>query len=522
MTSTLSALALLTFDNRQVITNSSEARPFNFGSILEGVRLSTHTPAPSSDPTPFTALTPPVPAPIRTLIVGGIESFIRDSVAAKLARLSKNGRSIKMPLGSEWHWEYKRTAPDRLPSGCELVLVCTDMCGHDLSNKARELARDARIPCVEITRKFGETLPRLERYGYALVGALPEEDVPGTGVIPTARTQVDRGLVDAAMRAASERHLLANPKATDGECNDAARVAATAQIPDAVVPRGLPPAFHAECRARFGIRATGDGGVSITPMRYVAACRARGIPPSLAYARSDGTDDATTAVAATTAVSTAVAAPKSAPRPSRKGDYKHASGYTRDELHLISKRRVAILLRLMAAHPTWRKDTLSREVGAALRAEFPSTPFKLFVSLGYIATARRKLGIRATSGEKGAQKTYVYAEQYESVCAKLSITPNYDGTIRREGRRTGFGSRARPHKAQAKPRRGTQVESTNGVTSAKRVESPPARPPDDLTAAIRLAREEMAKAGVVSLSIGEDGIVSIRRRVVRLVDEEIV
>jgi hypothetical protein len=82
---------------------------------------------------------------MRVLIAGGPADFVNQRIKLNL---SKAGLEVAA------HWEYKRTPPRQIPVGISAVILLTDMCGHDLSNRARELARAESIPLCMTVRKW--------------------------------------------------------------------------------------------------------------------------------------------------------------------------------------------------------------------------------------------------------------------------------------------------------------------------------------------------------------------------------
>ena len=95
------------------------------------------------------------------LVVGGEPSFV-------MSKLSKSLQKHGIQVTSHLDWTTSR-APKTLPTGVDLVYICTDMVGHNLSEPCMNLARDADIPYVNGTRKWAESVARLTQAGFPLL-----------------------------------------------------------------------------------------------------------------------------------------------------------------------------------------------------------------------------------------------------------------------------------------------------------------------------------------------------------------
>lgn len=97
----------------------------------------------------------------KALVVGGEASFV-------MSKLSKSLQKHGIQVASHLDWTTSR-APKSLPTGVDLVYICTDMVGHNLSEPCMNLARDADIPYVNGTRKWAESVARLTQAGFPLL-----------------------------------------------------------------------------------------------------------------------------------------------------------------------------------------------------------------------------------------------------------------------------------------------------------------------------------------------------------------
>ena len=97
----------------------------------------------------------------KALVVGGEQSFV-------MSKLSKSLQKHGIQVSSHLDWTTAR-APRSLPTGVDLVYICTDMVGHNLSEPCMNLARDAGIPYVNGTRKWAESVARLSQAGFPLL-----------------------------------------------------------------------------------------------------------------------------------------------------------------------------------------------------------------------------------------------------------------------------------------------------------------------------------------------------------------
>jgi len=135
----------------------------------------------------------------RALVVGGEESFVKSRLSQSLA---------KHNIGIEGHLDWSlRRPPRQLPAGVDLVYICTDMVGHNLSEPCMNMARDAGIPYVNGTRKWAESATRLTKAGFPLlpasattVAALPIKEIVETQ--PEAEVAVQAPIETSSDRAA--------------------------------------------------------------------------------------------------------------------------------------------------------------------------------------------------------------------------------------------------------------------------------------------------------------------------------
>lgn len=97
----------------------------------------------------------------KALVVGGEPSFV-------MSKLSKSLQKHGIQIASHLDWTASRP-PKSLPTGVDLVYICTDMVGHNLSEPCMNLARDADIPYVNGTRKWAESVARLTQAGFPLL-----------------------------------------------------------------------------------------------------------------------------------------------------------------------------------------------------------------------------------------------------------------------------------------------------------------------------------------------------------------
>lgn len=101
----------------------------------------------------------------QAFIVGGEPSFVQDTLSKSLA---KHGIQIVA------HWSWDRTKPPTVwPEGIDLVYICTDMISHKVSNPAMKHCRTVGIPYVNGTRKWAESIARLETAGFPLLAPTP-------------------------------------------------------------------------------------------------------------------------------------------------------------------------------------------------------------------------------------------------------------------------------------------------------------------------------------------------------------
>lgn len=97
----------------------------------------------------------------KALVVGGENSFVSGRLTQSLLRHS-------ISVASHLDWKTSRP-PKRLARSIDLVYICTDMVGHNLSEPCMNLARKRGIPYVNGTRKWAESLTRLVQAGFPMV-----------------------------------------------------------------------------------------------------------------------------------------------------------------------------------------------------------------------------------------------------------------------------------------------------------------------------------------------------------------
>lgn len=104
---------------------------------------------------------------MEVLAVGGEPRFVKEVLGP---RYSAHGITIR------WHWEWGLSRPgDRLPAGCQGVVVFRDMVGHNLSDAAIGLAAAADVPCAAVPRKMAMALPILQSVGLTATQKKVEE-----------------------------------------------------------------------------------------------------------------------------------------------------------------------------------------------------------------------------------------------------------------------------------------------------------------------------------------------------------
>ena len=97
----------------------------------------------------------------KAMVVGGENSFVSGRLTQSLLRHS-------ISVASHLDWKTSRP-PKRLAQSIDLVYICTDMVGHNLSEPCMNLARKRGIPYVNGTRKWAESLIRLAQAGFPMV-----------------------------------------------------------------------------------------------------------------------------------------------------------------------------------------------------------------------------------------------------------------------------------------------------------------------------------------------------------------
>lgn len=93
--------------------------------------------------------------PKKVIIVGGIASFVNDAFKAKFATAG---------LQVIEHWAWKAPQNPNL-KGIDALLLIAEMSNDSLDAKAKRLATNSNIPCLNIGRTWSNTLPTLQRAG---------------------------------------------------------------------------------------------------------------------------------------------------------------------------------------------------------------------------------------------------------------------------------------------------------------------------------------------------------------------
>ncbi len=118
---------------------------------------------------PTTSIASPVLAK-QILFVGGFAAFVTRALAPKL--LTDFGIEVSH------HWEWTNR-PGRFPKGVDLVICCTEMCGHIHTDAALAGARKFDVPFVMAPRKWSFMRKQLEDAGLKLLADGVEVQLSG-------------------------------------------------------------------------------------------------------------------------------------------------------------------------------------------------------------------------------------------------------------------------------------------------------------------------------------------------------
>ena len=132
----------------------------------------------------------------QAFVVGGEASFVQSHLTKSLA---------KHNIAVRYHWSWDKTkAPQSLPRGIDLVYFCTDMIAHKLSIPVLEMCREQGVPYVNGTRKWAESIERLNAAGFPVVPAAPLEVPMSAETQPKAslglNNPIQRVVVEALAR----------------------------------------------------------------------------------------------------------------------------------------------------------------------------------------------------------------------------------------------------------------------------------------------------------------------------------
>lgn len=128
----------------------------------------------------------------RTLVVGGVSSYVNETARKKLARWG---------LAVEWHVEMGKSKQEAHPSAdahCEAIIVFSEMVSQrKYIDPWREYARTRGIPCAVLDRHESHWPAQFERQGFktippvaaAAVANLEEEPRPMAQTKPTPSQQ---------------------------------------------------------------------------------------------------------------------------------------------------------------------------------------------------------------------------------------------------------------------------------------------------------------------------------------------
>jgi hypothetical protein len=120
----------------------------------------------------------------RTLVVGGVASYVNETARKKLARWG---------LSVEWHVPMGKAKQENNPSAdarCEAVVVFGDMVSNKAVTKAwAAFARERSIPCAIIDRHESHWPAQFDRQGFKTIPAVAAAAVAEPEEQPMAQQQ---------------------------------------------------------------------------------------------------------------------------------------------------------------------------------------------------------------------------------------------------------------------------------------------------------------------------------------------